>query len=61
MMRPRIYPLLDEAIEIGVRRGWRLAHKHVEHPTETVIQERIHDAVMAEILERFMFDDDSLG
>lgn len=60
-MRPRIYPLLDDAVDIGVRRGWRLAHKHCENPTETVIQEQIHDAVMSEILERFMIDDDSLG
>lgn len=59
-MRPRIYRLLEEAVEVGVRRGWRLAHKHVENPAEIVIQERISDAIMGEILERFIIDNDSI-
>jgi len=59
-MRPRIYPLLEEAVDIGTRRGYRLAHKHVEDPTEEAIIERITDCIMGEIAERFIFDNDSL-
>lgn len=61
MIRPRIYPLLEETIEVGIKRGWRLAHKHVEDPTEEAIQDRIQEAVMAQILERFIIDDDSMA
>lgn len=46
------------AIEAGVQRGWRLAHKHVENPEEHAIIERINDAVMGEIYEYFSFDDE---
>jgi hypothetical protein len=43
-----------------VRRGWHLAHKHVENPTEGAIIERIEDAVMSQIYEYFTFDDEVL-
>jgi hypothetical protein len=59
-MRPRIYPLVEEAVEVGTRRGYRLAHKHVENPTEEAIIDKITDCVMGEIAERFVFDNDSL-
>jgi hypothetical protein len=59
-MRPRIYPLVEEAVEVGTRRGYRLAHKHVEDPTEEAIINKITDCVMGEIAERFVFDNDSL-
>lgn len=59
-MRPRIYPLVEEAVEVGTRRGYRLAHKHVEDPTEEAIINKIADCVMGEIAERFVFDNDSV-
>ena len=59
-MRPRIYPLVEEAVEVGTRRGYRLAHKHVEDPTEEAIIDKITDCVMGEIAERFVFDNDSV-
>jgi len=56
-MRARIYPLLEEAVEVGVRRGYRRAFKHNETPCEGTITEAIENCVMAEILERFIIDD----
>ena len=57
-MKPKIRVILDMAIEQGVRRGWHLAHKHVENPTEGAIIEHIEDAVMAQIYEYFSFEDE---
>lgn len=57
-MKPKFHVLLDMAIEQGVRRGWRQAHKHVENPTEGAIIEHIEDAVMAQIYEYFSFEDE---
>jgi hypothetical protein len=29
-MKPKLHVILEMAIEQGVARGWRLAHKHVK-------------------------------
>jgi len=57
-MRPRVHLLLNECVERGAARGWRMAHKHVENPTESAILEKIEDAIMGEIYEWFSFDSD---
>lgn len=57
-MKARTRLVLEECIERGAARGWRLAHKHVESPTEEAILEKIEDSIMAEIYEWFSFDDD---
>jgi hypothetical protein len=57
-MKPKFRVILEMAIEEGVQRGWRLAHKHVENPTEENIKEKIEDAVMSQIYEYFTFDED---
>lgn len=56
-MKPRFHVILEQAIEEGVRRGWRRAHKHVENPTEESVWEQIEDGVMSSITEYFSFDD----
>jgi len=56
-MKAKTRVILEMAIEAGVQRGWRLAHKHVENPEEYVIIERINDTVMSEIYEYFTFSD----
>jgi hypothetical protein len=56
-MKVKMRVILEMAIEQGVRRGYRLAHKHVENPTESAITERIEDCVMSEIYEYFSFED----
>ena len=50
---PRVWPLLTEAVEAGVQRGWNRAHKHTDTPEEARILDEIHTAVMAELCERF--------
>jgi hypothetical protein len=60
-MKPKLHVILEKAIEQGVARGWRLAHKHVEHPEEHVIIERINDEVMSAITEYFTFEDDDFS
>jgi hypothetical protein len=60
-MKPKLHVILEKAIEEGVLSGWRLAHKHVEHPEEHVIIERINDEVMSAITEYFTFEDDDFS
>ena len=52
-LAPKVYPLLQEAIEEGVRYGYQRAHKHVERPTQDSIVDEIERAVMGSIFERF--------
>lgn len=58
-VRVKTYPVMAAAIEIGVSRGWRRAHKHVDKPEEYDILAAIENAIMEEIDERFEFDSDS--
>ncbi len=52
-LRPKAYPVLVDAIESGVRYGYRRAHKHDPKPSEDVIIDHIERAVIGEICERF--------
>ena len=56
-MKPKIFYILNLAVEEGVRRGWHRAHKHVGNPSEESIKETIEDAVMSAIHEYFTFDE----
>lgn len=57
-MRPRVYPALREAVEVGAAYGVRRAHKHVEHPTHDEITNAVIDAIMNELCERFHIEDE---
>lgn len=57
-MKVRTRLVLGECVERGAARGWRMAHKHVENPSEEVILEKIEDAIMGEIYEWFSFEED---
>jgi hypothetical protein len=57
MMRPKIYPVLEDAVTEGVRLGYNRAFKHTDSPDEQVILDNLVDAVMLCITERFVFDD----
>ena len=56
-MKPKLYHILNIAVEEGVKRGWYRAHKHVENPSEESATEAIEDAVMSAIHEYFTFDE----
>ena len=57
-MKVKYAAIIDRAIEEGVRRGWRLAHKHVEAPSEEAIMEHIEDAIMGELYTYLSFNDE---
>ena len=54
-MKPKFRVILDQAINEGVRLGYRRAFKHNENPIEEVIIETIEDNVMAKMYEYFTF------
>jgi hypothetical protein len=58
-MKVKTLVILERAIEEGVRRGYRRAHKHVDDPTELSICDRIEQCVMEQIHEYFDFEDEN--
>ena len=56
-MKAKTRVILEMAIEQGVARGYRRAHKHVENPTEEAICMSIEDCVMTQIYEYFTFEE----
>jgi hypothetical protein len=58
-MKPKFGVILDQAIEEGVKRGYRKAFKYIEDPTEESICQHIEDQVMSSLHEYFEFDEDS--
>ena len=57
-MKPKFLVILEQALEEGVKRGYRRAFKHIEDPTEESICQHIEDAVMSAIHEYFTFPED---
>ena len=55
-MKPKLRAILDRAIEEGVKRGIRLAHKHTDSPLTEWIENCIQDAVWLELDEVFDFE-----
>jgi len=55
-MKARTQVIIEDCIERGAARGWQMAHKHVENPTQEAILERIQSSIMAEIYEWFAFE-----
>ena len=57
-MKAKTLVILEMAINVGVKRGWSRAHKHIENPNEASICDHIEECVMSEIHEYFTFDED---
>ena len=55
-MKPKIYTILSQAVEEGVKCGYRRACKYSENPSEESVIAAVDTAVMASILEYFTFD-----
>ena len=60
-VRIRVYPIVDDRVELAVEYGWNRAHKHTATPGENEIRERIHQEVMAAFCELFDFDPESVS
>jgi hypothetical protein len=50
---PKVYPLLVDAVDVGVRSGIQRAFKHTDTPTHLEIEVAVGQAVMSEICDRF--------
>jgi hypothetical protein len=57
-MKPKFHKILEQAINEGVLRGYRRAHKHVENPTEGAIIDNVVEQVMNSLDEWFDFEDE---
>ena len=58
-MKPKFHKILEQAINEGVLRGYRRAHKHVENPTEGAIIDNVVEQVMNSLDEYFDFEEDA--
>lgn len=56
-MKPKLIPVLEDCIEVGIKRGYNRAHKHNLEPTEEEIFSNQLNAVMDEIYERMEFEE----
>jgi hypothetical protein len=56
-MKVKTLVILEQAINEGVLRGYRRAHKHIENPTELMICDHIEMCVMEQIHEYFDFEE----
>ena len=58
MMKPKFNVILEQALEEGVKRGYRRAFKHIDDPTEESICQHIEEQVMSSLYEYFDFDEE---
>jgi hypothetical protein len=56
-MKAKTLVILEMAINVGVKRGWHRAHKHIENPNEGTICDNIEREIMNELFEYFEFED----
>ncbi len=57
VMKVRVYQVVTRAIEEGISRGWRRAHKHTDNPGVSAIQGSIYDEVLNALHEVIDFDE----
>ena len=57
-MKPKFLVILEQALEEGVKRGYRRAFKHIEDPTEESICQHIEEQVMSSLYEYFDFNEE---
>ena len=53
VLKAKVMPVLDMAIEAGSRRGVARAYKHNDAPSHEAIAQSVHEAVLDEIHEWF--------
>lgn len=58
-MKPNIYRIIAECVEVGSRRGVNRAFKYQDNPDIETITSNVDNAIMGEICEWFNFDDES--
>ena len=58
-MKARDSLVLERCVEAGIRLGLNRARKHQEAPTEAELVQAIQRAVMEEVEEWFIFEEDA--
>jgi len=61
MLKPKVYPILLQAIEEGVLYGYNRAHKHVEKPDDILLVDTIVKCTMEAVLEWFEIEDSNMA
>jgi len=61
MLKPKVYPVLLQAIEEGVLYGYNRAHKHVEKPDDILLVDTIVKCTMEAVLEWFEIEDSNMA
>jgi hypothetical protein len=56
-MKPKTLPVLEDCIEVGLKLGMNRVYKYAENPSEVMIMDEQHRAIMEEIFERFDFEE----
>jgi hypothetical protein len=56
-MKPKIIPLLENCVEVGIKLGYNRAHKHNDNPDEKTLFKNQLEAVMHQFFERFDFEE----
>ena len=57
-MKPNWYFLLTEAIDMGLERGWHVAHKHTEDPDRELIALSMYSEIINRLTEIAIFEDE---
>jgi hypothetical protein len=57
-MKPKLFPVLEMAVEDGVAHGLNRAHKHIDNPTRDQIVVAVTEGVLNSICEWFDLEQD---
>jgi hypothetical protein len=60
-MKANEYKVLTDCVEKGIDYGFTRAHKHTDGPSEESLKNEIHDAIMSEICQNFIFQENEHG
>lgn len=59
IVKPKPRVILEQAIDEGIRFGYRRAHKHTEEPDESYLIETISNEIMNQIDLYFDFEEET--
>lgn len=54
-MKPKLIPVLEDCIELGLKLGMNRAYKYHNDPPEDILLNEQQQAIMNQIFERFEF------